>query len=93
MGMLGDVHSVDTLLKLQGDKVLVHGKHADGRVEEWLLTFIHVVDVDRRELRLVNRETRDRQPDWHVKQTLLDAVKPAEENKAGAKWRVSVKLP
>lgn len=90
--MLGDVHSVDTLLTLQGDKVLVRGKHADGRVEEWLLTFVHVVDVDRRELRLVNRENKSRQPDWHVKQALLDAVKPAEENKVGAKWRLAIRI-
>jgi hypothetical protein len=86
--MSRDILQRKTLIDLQGDKVMVQGKHASETVEEHVLTFVHVVDVDRRELRLVKREGKLHQPDWQVSQSMLDALKPAPENKDGAKWQL-----
>lgn len=91
--MIGDISDVDTLLRVQGDRVTVHARHkSDGHTEDYVLTLVHVVDVDSRELRLVNRDAKSRLPDWHVGQALADAMQPAGENKVGAKWKVSIKI-
>ena len=84
-----------TILALQGDRVLVHWRWADGTDGGDLpLTFIHVVDVDHRELRLVNRDEREHEPDWLVKPELLariEPIEPAEPNQFNCKWKLRVK--
>lgn len=84
--MNADVTSLDTLLNLQGDTVLTHKGE-----QEWFLTFVHVVDVGGRSLRLVNRVAKGRKPDWPVSQALLNAVHPAPPNAEGAKWELRLK--
>ena len=92
-GMTGDVKSVDTMLKVQGERVVVHWRWHDGTGEGVVLcTFVHVVDVDRRELRLVNRDERSRQPDWGVSQKLFESIRPMPPNTFNAKWQLHAVL-
>jgi len=82
-----------TMLSLQGDRVLVY-KHTENNGSLLLvhvLTLVRVVDVDRQEMRLVNRDSKDRQPDWACTQVWVDKLRPARENKHNAKWEVTLK--
>lgn len=84
--MTGSTASLDTLLEIQGDLVLVHQRDT-----EHLLTLVHVVDTGTRSLRLVNRGSRTGKPDWPVSDRLLAALRPAPPNDLKAKWTVTVK--
>ena len=90
--MDGDVTSVETILRVQGDRVLTYWRHADTNVvEEVVLTFVRVVDVDGAQLRLANR-SKSHKPDWPVSQRLLEAIGVAEENKLNCKWKLRAAL-
>jgi len=88
--MTGDVKSVDTMLKVQGQRVLLFWRDGEesGAV---VCTFVHVIDVDRRrELRLVNKDERSHEPDWPVGQKSFDAIRPAAPNKFNAQWQLNI---
>jgi len=89
--MTGDVKSVETMLKVQGERVLVHWEEED---DSGILvsTFVHVVDVNGRQLRLVNKEDRNGQPDWAVSQKLLESIEPAPSNAHQARWQLRINL-
>ena len=70
----------DTMLKLQGDQVLVIiGK------DEYLLTIIHFVDGDRHVLQLANRSDRESDP-LPFTQEALNLLTPVRHEKA--KWKL-----
>lgn len=89
-----NVADPETMLSLQGDRVLVY-KHAENNgtlLLAYVLTLVRVVDVGRQEMRLVNRDSKDRQPDWLCTQVWLDKLRPAPAgNKQNAKWEVTLK--
>lgn len=88
-----DVTNVDVMRELQGDRVVVLKLIGQELQMTHVLTVVRVVDVDRQELRLVNRENKTHKPDWPLSQAMLDHFKPVghgyEEHKA--KWQVTVK--
>ena len=81
------------MLSLQGDRVLIyqHAEHNGSLLLAHVLTLVRVVDVDRQEMRLVNRDSKERDPDWSFTQVWLDKLRPARENKHNAKWEVTLK--
>lgn len=80
------------MLAVQGDLVLVYKHGANGDlVHAHTLTLVRVIDVDKQEMRLVNRSSKDHKPDWSFTQAWYDRLKPARENKEGAKWEVTLK--
>ena len=90
--MTGDVASRDLMLEQQGRRVFV--AKADGSGKTWALTIVHVIDTgDRRELRLVNRDSKDRKPDWLLAQKLWDAIQPfgAESNKLNCQYQLTIR--
>ena len=80
--------------KIQGDLILVY-KHAETVKLELVhtLTLVHVVDVDRHEMRMVNRTSKTRKPDWPFNQLWYDKLRQIDpaSNKARAKWEVTLK--
>lgn len=82
----------DAMRKLQGDRVLVY-RHADNGhlLLAHVLTLVRVIGVDRQEMRLVNRDSKERQPDWSFTPVWFDKLRPAPENKQSAKWQVTLK--
>lgn len=84
-----------TMLSLQGDRVLVY-KHSNSEnngalLLAYVLTLVRVIDIGRQEMRLVNRDSKERQPDWPCTQIWVDKLRPARENKHSAKWEVTLK--
>lgn len=84
-----------TMLSLQGDRVLVY-KHSNSEnngalLLAYVLTLVRVIDIGRQEMRLVNRDSKERQPDWAFTQVWLEKLRPARENKQNAKWEVTLK--
>lgn len=81
------------MLSLQGNRVLIY-RHTDNNGSLLLahvLTLVRVMDVDRQEMRLVNRDSKERQPDWAFTQVWLDKLRPAAVNKHSAQWEVTLK--
>ena len=86
-----DITVPRNMLAIQGDRVLVYN-HVDGSLLlNYVLTLIRVIDVDRQEMRMVNREGRTHKPDWLFTQKWHDSLKLAEKNQYGAKWQVTLK--
>ena len=75
-----NVTQLNTMLKLQGDQVLV----VVG-TDEYLFTIIQFVDGDHRELQLANRANRDSEP-LTLTQAALDKLVPIKHEKA--KWKL-----
>lgn len=87
-----DITKPENMLAVQGDLVIVYKHNGMGALEPLhLLTLVRAVDIGRQEMRMVNRESKDRQPDWPFTQVWYDSLRPAGENKAGAKWAVTLK--
>ena len=81
------------MLDVQGDRVIVY-KHDDDDtlVVAHVLTLVRVMDIGHQEMRMVNRESKKtRQPDWAFTQKWYEHLRPADENKLGAKWEVTLK--
>lgn len=85
-----DITQPENMLAIQGDLVLVY-KQMGGVVHAYTLTLVRVIDIGHQEMRMVNRASKDRKPDWPFTQKWYDRLKPARENKEGAKWEVTVK--
>ena len=79
------------MLAIQGDRVLVYNHVDDDLRLVYVLTLIRVIDVDRQEMRLVNRDAKTGKPDWAFTQKYYDSLKPAKANEHGAKWEVTVR--
>lgn len=79
-----NVNSLDTMLNLQGDRVLIADDSSDGLI----LTIIHVVDVKKRELKLVNRDAKNGE-EWPLTQDLLNRMVPLKGDPR-AKWKLEV---
>lgn len=69
-----------TMLALQGDLVLVIIEKT-----EFIFTIVHLVDGDRRELLLVNRQNKERQT-FPLTQAVLDNMTPVKHKEA--KWKL-----
>lgn len=82
--------AVEKILEVQGDRVLVF-QQREGEISQNVLTLVHVVDTDSRSLRMVNRDSKTKLPDYRVSESLLAALKPARKNKENAKWEVTLK--
>jgi hypothetical protein len=86
-----DISKPANMLAIQGDRVLVYN-HVDASLQlVYVLTVIRVIDVDRQEMRLINREGKTHKPDWLFTQKWYDSLRPARANKEGAKWEVTLK--
>ena len=79
------------MLAIQGDRVLVYSHGSGGLLLDCVLTLIRVVGSGQQEMRLVNRDAKSRKPDWTFTQKWYDSLRPARENKEGAKWEVTLK--
>lgn len=86
-----DITQVDTMREVQGDKVVVYTQENGTLEARHLLTLIRVVDQEKQELHLVNREKRSAKPDWPLTQAFFDHLRPAAENKFEATWEITVK--
>lgn len=86
--MTGQVTDRKLMLEQQGKRVLV--SKTDGS-RTWALTIVHVVDVDKHELRLTNRDDKTRKPDWALSQKLWEAIEPAEANKLNCQYALTIK--
>jgi hypothetical protein len=86
-----DITKPENMLAIQGDLVLVYKHEGDAVVLAYVLTLVRVMDVGRQEMRLCNRASKDRKPDWPFTQAWYDRLKPARDNKEGAKWEVTLK--
>ena len=86
-----DITKPENMLAIQGDLVLVYKHEGDAVVLADVLTLVRVMDVGRQEMRLCNRASKDRKPDWPFTQAWYDRLKPARDNKEGAKWEVTLK--
>ena len=86
--MEGDVTRRETMRLLQGKRVRVVKQ--DGS-REWALTIVRVLDGARQELRLVNRDSKAKKPDWALTQKLWDAIEPAERNDLNCGYEVTIK--
>jgi len=87
-----DISQPENMLAIQGDLVLVYKHGENGElVHAHTLTLVRVIDVGHQEMRMVNRASKDRKPDWPFTQKWYDRLKPARENKEGAKWEVTIK--
>lgn len=74
------VNDLDTMLRLQGDQVLlVVGD------EEFIFTIIHFADIGHRELQLANRADRNSEP-LTLTQAALDNLVPLKHERA--KWKL-----
>ena len=91
--MTGDPTDRGKMLELQGDRVLLHWRWEGAQEESGVLplTFVHVVDVDHRELRLVNRDEKGRDPDWLLTPALFATIVPATTNNLNCKWMIKAK--
>ena len=86
-----DITKPENMLDIQGDKVLVY-THAENAIElAHIMTLVRVIGIGTQEMRLVNKEGKTRKPDWLFTQKWYDSLKPARENKEGAKWEVTLK--
>lgn len=72
----------ETMLQLQGDLVLVETGD-----EELLLTIVRIVDVDKQELALVNRQSKAHET-WPFTQEVCDRLLPSKDPRA--KWRLAL---
>lgn len=79
------------MLAVQGDLVLVYKHEGEQLVLAYVLTLVRVIDIGKQEMRMVNRGSKDRKPDWAFTQAWYDRLRPAGENKHGAKWEVTLK--
>ena len=79
------------MLAIQGDRVLVYTHEGDSLVLDFVLTLVRCLDLGKQEMRMVNREAKDRQPDWPFTQKWYDSLRPARENKLNAQWEVTLK--
>ncbi len=85
--MADDVTNIRTMEKYQGDLVLVEVLDTK---ESFVLTIVHVVDVDRHYLLLVNRQDRTRDS-WELTQGVLDNLVRFKNPKEPAiKWQLKV---
>lgn len=59
----------------------------------YLLTLVHVVDGNKHEMRMVNRDSKTRKPDWPLTQVWFDKLRQVDpaSNKQGARWEVTLK--
>jgi hypothetical protein len=87
-----NITSPADMLALQGDRVLIFQRDDQNELcHVDTLTIVRVIDFDRKSLRLVKRDGKVRLPDWEFTQKLADKLRPARENKEGAKWEVTLK--
>lgn len=86
--MTGNVTDRNLMLEHQGKRVLVAKE--DGS-RHWALTIVHVVDGDKHELRLANRDSKDHKPDWPLRQAMWESIEPAEPNKLNCDYEVTIK--
>jgi len=86
-----DLTQPKNMLAIQGDRVLVYTHEGDSLVLDFVLTLVRCLDLGKQEMRMVNREAKDRQPDWLFTQKWYDSLRPARENKLNAQWEVTLK--
>jgi hypothetical protein len=76
------VTNQETMLKLQGDLVLVNPGES-----ELLLTIVRAVGIGKQELLLVNRNTKKKES-WPLTQELCDRLTPSQDPLA--KWTLVI---
>lgn len=86
--MTGQVNDRNLMLDHQGKRVRV--EKSDGS-HVWALTIVHVIDADKHELRLCNRDSKDHKPDWTLSQKLWEAIEPAEKNDLNCEYTLTIK--
>lgn len=86
--MTGQVTDRSLMLEQQGKRVRV--EKSDGS-HVWALTIVHVVDADKHELRLCNRDDKTHKPDWVLSQKLWEAIEPAEPNDMNCQYEITIK--
>ncbi len=86
-----DITVPKNMLAIQGDRVLVYNHVDDDLQLAYVLTLIRVIDVDRQEMRMVNRDNKTGKPDWLFTQKWYDSLRPARPNKENAQWEVTLK--
>jgi len=91
MAQLLDLTQPKNMLALQGDRVVVYKHEGKALVMEHVLTLVRVIDFDRQEMRMVNRESKTRLPDWPFTQQGYEHLRPAAENKFNAQWELTLK--
>jgi len=84
-----DITDPQNMLDVQGDRVIVYNE--GNAVAEHVLTLVRVMGIGHQEMRMVNKESKTRQPDWAFTQKWYDRLRPAGENKLNAKWEVIVR--
>jgi len=87
-----DITDPQNMLAIQGDRIAVYTHTANGDLAlHHILTLVRVIDGDCQSLRMVNRESRSRQPDLAFSQKWYGCLRPAGENKLNVQWAVTLK--
>lgn len=86
-----DITKPENMLAIQGDLVAVYKHEADALVHAYTMTLVRVVDLDRQEMRLVNRNSKTNKPDWAFTQAWYDRLRVPSNNETGAKWEIVIK--
>jgi len=89
-----DITKSENMLEVQGDRVSVYRYREDHVPDKvWVLTLVHVISEAGHEMRMSNREAKDRKPDWPFTQAYYDKLRPAPPgNKENAKWEITLKI-
>lgn len=86
-----DITVPRNMLEVQGDRVAIFKHAGDGVELAHVLTLVRCIDVDRQEMRMINREGKVRKPDWPFTQQWYNSLRPARKNAENAKWEVILK--
>jgi aminoglycoside phosphotransferase (APT) family kinase protein len=62
-----------------------------GLVLAYILTLIHRIDNNQHEMRMVNRESKERKPDWAFTQKWFDRLRPESDSRLKTQWAVTIK--
>ena len=83
----------ETRLALQGERVILWHRRADGNVRRsCVLTLVQVRDLTQPpEMHLINREDKSRRPDWVLTERHYASMQPAPAgNKQQAQWQLTL---
>lgn len=84
--MKNKVTDIRTMTSLQGQRVLVEDGTPRRKGDELILTIVHLVDVNKRELLLVNRSEKARSA-WELDQKMMDLLVPLKGDPR-ADWKL-----
>lgn len=86
-----DITDPANMLAIQGERVIVY-VHTGGKlVVDCVLTLVRCIDIGSQQMRLINRDGKERKPDWLFTQKWYDSLRPARPNKENARWEVTLK--